>query len=165
MSAPFLFLLTWRLGNHMTSVCLYFLTCCLQCALRYHLPWSPSCLRPSTTQLSFRFCFRSRRTFSPDLFPEEFMPNLIVPRYSYKSCISFCSVFSDIKMTIVRVKKMKLSAPTFYQIQLFLIGSEFIFHENIICNSFLNFVLVLKVIFVSQVKKSCHMVLDILLPY
>ena len=48
------------------------------------------------------------------IFPEEFMPNLIVPRY--KSCVSFCSVFSDIKMTIVRVKKMKLSAPTFYQI-------------------------------------------------
>ena len=57
-------------------------------------------LMPQTlnyTELSFRFCFRSRRTFSPDLFPEEFMPNLIVPRYSYKSCISFCSVFSEIK--------------------------------------------------------------------
>ena len=74
-------------------------------------------LQTSTTQSSVSgFASDLREPLVLIIFPEEFMPNLIVPRYSYKSCISFCSVFSDIKMTIVRVKKMKLSAPTFYQI-------------------------------------------------
>jgi len=72
-------------------------------------------LQTSTTQSSVSgFASDLREPLVLIIFPEEFMPNLIVPRY--KSCVNFCSVFSDIKMTIVRVKKMKLSAPTFYQI-------------------------------------------------